>query len=144
VQLHFGNAAIGWVVTAYVLTFGGFLLFGGRAADLFGRRRMLLAGMVAFTVCSFLVGISPDPALLVVLRGAQGMSAALMSPAARPPNSRNPPNVSTYAVTTQPIAALPKCSCTLMTGSATLMTVTSRMTMNCAIATQANTSHFDR
>ena len=82
VQLHFGNAAIGWVVTAYVLTFGGFLLFGGRAADLFGRRRMLLVGMVAFTVCSFLVGISPDPALLVVLRGAQGMSAALMSPAA--------------------------------------------------------------
>src|ERR1700728_1908816 len=66
VQLHFGNAAIGWVVTAYVLTFGG----------------MLLVGMVAFTVCSFLVGISPDPALLVVLRGAQGMSAALMSPAA--------------------------------------------------------------
>jgi EmrB/QacA subfamily drug resistance transporter len=82
VQLHFGNAAIGWVVTAYVLTFGGFLLFGGRAADLFGRRRMLLVGMVAFTVCSFLVAISPDPALLVVLRGAQGVSAALMSPAA--------------------------------------------------------------
>src|SRR5580693_3501286 len=66
VQLHFGNAAIGWVVTAYVLTFGGLLLFG----------------MVAFTACSFLVGISPDPALLVVLRGAQGLSAALMSPAA--------------------------------------------------------------
>ena len=65
-QLHFGNAAIGWVVTAYVLTFGGFLLFGGRAADLFGRRLMLLAGMVAFTACSFLVGTSPDPALLVV------------------------------------------------------------------------------
>jgi len=82
VQLHFGNAAIGWVVTAYVLAFGGFLLLGGRAADLFGRRRMLLAGMVAFTACSLLAGISPDPALLVVLRGAQGMSAALMSPAA--------------------------------------------------------------
>jgi MFS family permease len=82
VRLHFGNAAIGWVVTAYVLTFGGFLLFGGRAADLLGRRRMLLVGMVAFTACSFLVGISPDPALLVVLRGAQGLSAALMSPAA--------------------------------------------------------------
>ena len=63
--------------------------------------------------------------------------------AARPPNSRNPPNASTYAVITQPIAALPKCSRTLMTGSATLMTVTSRMTMNCAIATQANTSHFE-
>jgi MFS family permease len=81
VQLHFGNATIGWVVTAYVLTFGGFLLFGG-AADLFGRRRMLLTGMVAFTICSSLVGISPDPPLLVVLRGAQGMAAALMSPAA--------------------------------------------------------------
>jgi EmrB/QacA subfamily drug resistance transporter len=82
VQLHFGNAAIGWVVTAYVLAFGGFLLLGGRAADLFGRRRMLLAGMMAFTACSFLAGISPDPGLLVALRGAQGMSAALMSPAA--------------------------------------------------------------
>jgi EmrB/QacA subfamily drug resistance transporter len=82
VQLHFGNAAIQWVVTAYVLTFGGFLLFGGRAADLFGRRRMLLAGMVAFTACSLLVGISPDPALLVVLRAVQGVAAALMSPAA--------------------------------------------------------------
>ncbi|HEX3491976.1 MAG TPA: MFS transporter [Streptosporangiaceae bacterium] len=81
-QLHFGNAAIGWVVTAYVLAFGGFLLFGGRAADLFGRRRMLLTGMAAFTACSFLAGISPDPALLIVLRGAQGLSAALMSPAA--------------------------------------------------------------
>jgi hypothetical protein len=46
-------------------------------------------------------------------------------------------------VTTQPIVALPKCSCTLMTGNATLMTVTSRMTMNWAIATQANTSHFE-
>ena len=82
VQLHFGNAAIGWVVTAYVLTFGGFLLFGGAPADLFGRRRMLLAGMVAFTVCSLLVGICPDPALLVVLRALQGAAAALMSPAA--------------------------------------------------------------
>jgi EmrB/QacA subfamily drug resistance transporter len=82
VQLHFGNAAIGWVVTAYVLAFGGFLLFGGQAADLFGRRRMLLAGTGAFTACSLLAGISPGPALLVVLRAAQGMSAALMSPAA--------------------------------------------------------------
>src|ERR1700729_3603934 len=79
-QLHFGNPAIGWLVTAYVLTFVGVLLFRGGAADLFGRPRMLLVGMVAFTACSFLVGISPDPALLVVLRGAQGLSAALMSP----------------------------------------------------------------
>lgn len=80
--LGFGNASIGWVITAYVLAFGGFLLFGGRAADLFGRRRMLLIGLMAFTACSFLVGLSPDPVLLVVLRGAQGLSAAMMSPAA--------------------------------------------------------------
>jgi hypothetical protein len=51
-QLHFSNSGIQWVVTAYVLTFGGFLLLGGRMADLFGRRRMLLIGMIAFTACS--------------------------------------------------------------------------------------------
>jgi EmrB/QacA subfamily drug resistance transporter len=81
-QLHFSNSGIQWVITAYVLAFGGFLLLGGRAADLFGRRRMLLAGMIAFTVCSLLVGLSPSTSLLVVLRGLQGASAAIMSPAA--------------------------------------------------------------
>jgi EmrB/QacA subfamily drug resistance transporter len=81
-QLHFSNSGIQWVVTAYVLTFGGFLLLGGRTADLFGRRRMLLIGMIAFTVCSLLVGLAPSTGLLVVLRALQGASAALMSPSA--------------------------------------------------------------
>jgi EmrB/QacA subfamily drug resistance transporter len=81
-QLRFSGSGIQWVVTAYVLAFGGFLLLGGRAADLFGRRRMLLTGMIAFTLCSLLVAISPTTGFLVVLRGCQGASAALMSPAA--------------------------------------------------------------
>ncbi|MDB5176248.1 MAG: EmrB/QacA subfamily drug resistance transporter [Candidatus Saccharibacteria bacterium] len=81
-QLNFTNSSIQWVVTAYVLTFGGFLLLGGRAADLFGRRRTLLIGMGAFTAFSFLIGISQSTTMLIVLRALQGMSAALMSPSA--------------------------------------------------------------
>jgi EmrB/QacA subfamily drug resistance transporter len=81
-QLHFSNSGIQWVVTAYVLTFGGFLLLGGRTADLFGRRRMLLIGMIAFTICSLFVGLAPSTGLLVVLRALQGASAAIMSPSA--------------------------------------------------------------
>jgi EmrB/QacA subfamily drug resistance transporter len=81
-QLHFSDSAIQWVVTAYVLTFGGFLLLGGRAADLFGRRRTLLIGMGAFTAFSFLIGLSHSATLLIVLRAFQGMAAALMSPSA--------------------------------------------------------------
>jgi len=81
-QLHFTDSTLQWVVTAYVLTFGGFLLLGGRAADLFGRRRTLLTGMIAFTTFSFLIGISQSVPMLIVLRALQGMSAALMSPAA--------------------------------------------------------------
>lgn len=81
-QLHFSSSSIQWVVTAYVLTFGGFLLLGGRAADLFGRRRTLLTGMIAFTTFSFLIGISHSATLLIIFRALQGMSAALMSPAA--------------------------------------------------------------
>jgi EmrB/QacA subfamily drug resistance transporter len=81
-QLHFTDSSLQWVVTAYVLTFGGFLLLGGRAADLFGRRRTLLTGMTAFTAFSFLIGISQSVPMLIVLRALQGMSAALMSPSA--------------------------------------------------------------
>jgi EmrB/QacA subfamily drug resistance transporter len=81
-QLHFTNSGLQWVITAYALTFGGFLLLGGRAADLFGRRRTLLAGMMAFTAFSFLIGISHSSTMLIVLRALQGMSAALMSPSA--------------------------------------------------------------
>lgn len=81
-NLHFAGNSLSWVVTAYALCFGGFLLLGGRAADLFGRRRMLLSGMIAFTVFSFLIGISQTPFQLVGLRALQGLSAAFMSPAA--------------------------------------------------------------
>jgi EmrB/QacA subfamily drug resistance transporter len=81
-DLHFSVSSLQWVITAYALFFGGFLLFGGRAADLFGRRRMLLIGMGAFTVFSFLIGISHSATSLVVYRALQGLAAAFMSPAA--------------------------------------------------------------
>lgn len=81
-QLHFSADALQWVVTAYALFFGGFLLLGGRAADLFGRKRTLLTGMIAFTSVSFLIGISQTPTQLIALRALQGMAGAFMSPAA--------------------------------------------------------------
>ncbi|HSX08283.1 MAG TPA: MFS transporter [Candidatus Saccharimonadales bacterium] len=81
-SLHFSENNLQWVITAYALTFGGFLLLGGRAADLFGRRRTLLTGMVGFTVFSLLIGLSASPTMLIVLRALQGIAAALMSPAA--------------------------------------------------------------
>ena len=81
-QLNFTSSSLQWVVTAYALTFGGFLLLGGRAADLFGRRKTLLVGMLAFTAFSFLIGVSHSAVMLIVLRALQGMSAALMSPSA--------------------------------------------------------------
>jgi EmrB/QacA subfamily drug resistance transporter len=76
------DSALQWVITAYVLAFGGFLLLGGRAADLFGRRRTLLIGMSCFTAFSFLIGISQSSLELIVLRAFQGLAAALMSPSA--------------------------------------------------------------
>jgi len=81
-SLHFSQDALQWVITAYALTFGGFLLLGGRAADLFGRRRMLLIGMVSFSLISLLIGLSQSAAMLIVLRALQGLTAAMMSPAA--------------------------------------------------------------
>lgn len=82
-SLHFSsNSSLQWVITAYALTFGGFLLLGGRAADLFGRRRTLLIGMGGFTLFSFLIGLSGSETQLIVLRACQGLAAALMSPSA--------------------------------------------------------------
>lgn len=81
-DLHFTNSSLQWVITAYALTFGGFLLLGGRAADLFGRRRTLLIGMAAFTTFSLLIGLSHSDTELMVLRAFQGSAAALMSPSA--------------------------------------------------------------
>ena len=70
------------IVTAYTLAFGGFLLLGGRAADLYGRRRVFLSGVIGFTSISLLIGIAQSETLLVPLRSLQGFSAAFMSPAA--------------------------------------------------------------
>lgn len=81
-QLHFSNSSLQWVITAYALFFGGFLLLGGRAADLFGRRRILLAGMTSFTLFSLLIGLTHSTTELIVLRSLQGLSGAFMSPAA--------------------------------------------------------------
>jgi MFS family permease len=75
-KLHFPQADLQWLVTAYGLTFAGFLLLGGRAADLLGRRRLLMSGLVVFT-CASLGG-----GFLIVMRGLQGFGAALILPAA--------------------------------------------------------------
>jgi EmrB/QacA subfamily drug resistance transporter len=70
------------MVTAYTLAFGGFLLLGGRTADLYGRRRTFIAGVSGFIATSFLVGFAPSSAFLAPLRAVQGLSAAFMSPSA--------------------------------------------------------------
>jgi len=81
-DLGFGERELSWVVNAYLLTFGGFLLFGGRCADVLGRRRMFLIGVGAFWAFSALCGMSESSEVLVGARGLQGLSAALLSPAA--------------------------------------------------------------
>jgi EmrB/QacA subfamily drug resistance transporter len=81
-SLHFNPSDLQWVVTAYALTFGGFLLLGGRAADLLGRRNTLMVGMIAFTFFSLLIGLSHSALLLIIFRALQGAAAALMSPSA--------------------------------------------------------------
>jgi MFS family permease len=81
-HLHFSATSLQWVVTAYALTFGGFLLLGGRAADLFGRRRMLMAGLSLFTAASLACGLASSEGFLIVARAIQGLGAAIMLPAA--------------------------------------------------------------
>jgi EmrB/QacA subfamily drug resistance transporter len=81
--LHFTSPSnLQWVVTAYTLAFGGFLLLGGRAADLFGRRRMFLGGVTVFMIASLFCGISQNTAWIEITRAIQGLAAAFMSPAA--------------------------------------------------------------
>jgi EmrB/QacA subfamily drug resistance transporter len=77
-----GDSQLQWVVTAYALVFGGFLLLGGRLADLFGRRRLFLIGIVVFAVASLLGGFSQNPTQLIIFRSLQGLGGALLSPAA--------------------------------------------------------------
>jgi EmrB/QacA subfamily drug resistance transporter len=81
-DLHFSQANLQWVVNAYTLLFGGFLLLGGRAADLFGRRNLFIAGATLFTAASLVNGFASSEGMLIGARAAQGLGAALMSPAA--------------------------------------------------------------
>ncbi|MBO8202789.1 MFS transporter [Streptomyces smyrnaeus] len=81
-SLDFDRASLAWVVDAYMLLFGGFLVLGGRCADLFGRRRVFLTGLGVFTLASLACGLANSPGMLIVARGAQGFGAALLSPAA--------------------------------------------------------------
>jgi EmrB/QacA subfamily drug resistance transporter len=81
-DLAFAEGDLQWVITAYVLFTGGLLLLGGRAADLFGRRRVFLTGLAIFTVASLASGLAPSPAALIVARAAQGIGAAMLTPSA--------------------------------------------------------------
>jgi len=80
--LNLGRGEVPWVMTAYTLVFGGLMLLGGRLADLFGVRRLTLAGLALFTASSLLCALSQDAAMLLAGRSLQGLGAALMSPAA--------------------------------------------------------------
>src|SRR3954464_13545007 len=80
--LDFSQDDLSWVVNAYTLTFGGFLLLGGRLADLLGRRRMFIDGLILFSVASLGGGLAQSDLWLIVARAVQGLGAALISPAA--------------------------------------------------------------
>jgi EmrB/QacA subfamily drug resistance transporter len=81
-DLHFSQESLQWVITAYSIFFGGVLLLGGRLADLLGRRRLFVAGLLLFTVSSLLDGLAWSEGSLILFRSLQGLGAALLSPAA--------------------------------------------------------------
>jgi EmrB/QacA subfamily drug resistance transporter len=81
-DLGFSDQGLQWVVSAYALTFGGLLLLGGRAADLLGRRRVFMVGVLLFTGASLLCGLAWSPAALLAARALQGVGAAIMTPTA--------------------------------------------------------------
>jgi EmrB/QacA subfamily drug resistance transporter len=80
-DLGFTSTGLAWVVNGYLLTFAGFMLLGGRAADLFGHRRILVAGLLLFSVSSLVAGLATAAETLVAARAAQGMGAAMLAPA---------------------------------------------------------------
>ena len=81
-KLHFSEANLQWVITAYGITFGGFLLLGGRAADLLGRRRIVMLGLGIFTASSLACALATSEGFLIAMRGVQGLGAAMVVPAA--------------------------------------------------------------
>src|SRR5262245_34328466 len=80
-DLHMPISSLEWVVTAYALTFAALLITGGTLADLFGRRRIFIVGLVVFTVASLLCGLAPSAGFLIGMRALQGVGAAMMNPA---------------------------------------------------------------
>ena len=80
--LHFSLDSLQWVVNGYTLTFGGFLLLGGRVADLLGRRRLFVTGLLVFSVASLIDGLAQNSGMLIAARALQGVGAAFLSPAA--------------------------------------------------------------
>jgi EmrB/QacA subfamily drug resistance transporter len=81
-DLHFSEQSLQWVITAYAIMFGGFLLLGGRMADLLGRRRLFIAGIALFTLSSLLAGFAWSAGSLITFRATQGLGGALLAPAA--------------------------------------------------------------
>src|SRR5438094_4704846 len=81
-DFRFSEQSLQWVLSAYALTFGGLLLLGGRAADLLGRRRVFMAGVLFFTAASLMCGLAWSPAALLAARVVQGVGAAIMTPTA--------------------------------------------------------------
>lgn len=80
-DMHMDSIMIAWVSNAYALTFGGFLSLGARLGDILGRRKVLLAGLIIFSVASLLVGLSTSQAMLIGMRAFQGIGGALLAPA---------------------------------------------------------------
>src|SRR5919205_4583422 len=78
-DLGFSKTSIAWVVNAYLLTYGGFLLLGGRLGDLFGHRRLFLAGITLFTAASLVCGLSTTQGMLIAARSVQGLGGAVAS-----------------------------------------------------------------
>lgn len=79
-QLSFSDTGLAWVQSAYTLAFGGFLLLGARAGDILGRRRMLIIGLLVFTVASLAIGMAQSPAWMIASRAMQGLGAAILAP----------------------------------------------------------------
>ena len=80
-SLHVGTSGLEWIVSSYLLVLGGLLLVGGRIADVYGRRRMFLAGLVIFTLSSLAAGLAGSGGVLIAARAVQGLGAALILPA---------------------------------------------------------------
>src|SRR5438309_4795916 len=78
-SLHFSETSLAWVVNAYLLTYGGCLLLGGRLGDLFGHRRLFLAGITLFTLASLVCGVSTTQGMLIAARSVQGLGGAVAS-----------------------------------------------------------------